>query len=85
MQILWTDKGTERYQLFSGRKPGTFYHRIFRKRKNHSPALSELLERPDKGIIRVKRQTVFDAANPTTMQDAEIRKNRLHFGLVSVL
>ena len=40
------------------------------------------LERPDKGIIRVKDKTVFDAANPTTMQDAEIRKNRLHFGLV---
>ena len=40
------------------------------------------LERPDQGIIRVKDKTVFDAANPTTMQDAEIRKNRLHFGLV---
>ncbi len=40
------------------------------------------LERPDKGIIRVKDKTVFDAANPVTMQDAEIRKNRLHFGLV---
>ena len=40
------------------------------------------LEHPDKGIIRVKDKTVFDAANPVTMQDAEIRKNRLHFGLV---
>ena len=40
------------------------------------------LEHPDKGIIRVKDKTVFDAANPTTMQEAEIRKNRLHFGLV---
>ena len=40
------------------------------------------LEQPDKGMIRVKDKTVFDAANPTTMQEAEIRKNRLHFGLV---
>ena len=40
------------------------------------------LEQPDKGMIRVKDKTVFDAANPTTMQESEIRKNRLHFGLV---
>ena len=40
------------------------------------------LEQPDNGMIRVKDKTVFDAANPTTMQESEIRKNRLHFGLV---
>lgn len=40
------------------------------------------LERPDKGIIRVKGNPVFDASNPRTTQESEIRKNRLHFGLV---
>ena len=41
MQILWTDKGAERYQLFSGRKPGAFHHWFFRKWKNHASALPE--------------------------------------------
>ncbi|MCI9082575.1 MAG: amino acid ABC transporter ATP-binding protein [Lachnospiraceae bacterium] len=40
------------------------------------------LERPDKGVIRVNGETLFDADNPATQQESEIRKKRLHFGLV---
>ena len=40
------------------------------------------LERPDKGIIRVNGETLLDAGNPATTQESEIRKKRLHFGLV---
>lgn len=40
------------------------------------------LERPDKGIIRVNGETLLDASLPRTGQEAEIRKKRLHFGLV---
>ncbi len=40
------------------------------------------LERPNKGTIRVKGQTLFDADDASTKRDSEIRKNRLHFGLV---
>lgn len=40
------------------------------------------LERPDKGIIRVNGETLFDAADPATQNEASIRRKRLHFGLV---
>ena len=40
------------------------------------------LETPDKGVIRVNDELLFDAANPVTKQESEIRKKRLHFGLV---
>ncbi len=40
------------------------------------------LERPQGGVIRVNGETVFDAAETGTKNDAEIRKRRLHFGLV---
>lgn len=40
------------------------------------------LERPDKGSIIVNGETLFDADNPATQQESEIRKKRLHFGLV---
>ena len=40
------------------------------------------LERPDTGIIRVNGETLFDSDNPATQQESEIRKKRLHFGLV---
>lgn len=40
------------------------------------------LERPDNGIIRVNGETLFDADDPDTQREAEIRKKRLHFGLV---
>lgn len=40
------------------------------------------LERPDGGIIRVNGETLFDAGNPACAKESEIRKKRLHFGLV---
>lgn len=40
------------------------------------------LETPDAGTIAVRGRTIFDAADPTHRTEAEIRKNRLHFGLV---
>lgn len=40
------------------------------------------LEQPDRGIIRVNGETLFDAADPSTKRESEIRKKRLHFGLV---
>lgn len=40
------------------------------------------LETPNRGIIRVKGDTVFDADNPEYLKAANIRKNRLHFGMV---
>lgn len=40
------------------------------------------LERPDKGVIRVAGNTIFDADNPELLKEKAIRKNRLHFGLV---
>lgn len=40
------------------------------------------LERPDGGRIRVAGETLFDAKDPVTLQESEIRKKRLRFGLV---
>ena len=40
------------------------------------------LERPDTGIIRVGDEVMWDAADPATQKENEIRKKRLHFGLV---
>ena len=40
------------------------------------------LEQPDGGVIRVNGETLFDADDPGTKQEGEIRKKRLHFGLV---
>ena len=40
------------------------------------------LEKPDGGKILVNGETVFDAADAAAKSDAEIRQNRLHFGLV---
>jgi len=40
------------------------------------------LERPNGGIIRVNGETLFDADDISTQQESEIRKKRLHFGLV---
>lgn len=40
------------------------------------------LERPDSGIIRVNGETLFDPDAPFSRSEAEIRKKRLHFGLV---
>jgi polar amino acid transport system ATP-binding protein len=40
------------------------------------------LERPDGGVIRVNGETVFDASDSATLKESEIRRKRLHFGLV---
>lgn len=40
------------------------------------------LEQPDGGVIRVNEETLFDADDPGTKQESEIRRKRLHFGLV---
>ncbi len=40
------------------------------------------LEKPNKGIIRVNGETLFDSADPSTQAELQIRKKRLHFGLV---
>lgn len=40
------------------------------------------LETPDEGVIRVGGNIVMDAAAQKNLSEKEIRKNRLHFGLV---
>jgi polar amino acid transport system ATP-binding protein len=40
------------------------------------------LERPDKGRIIVDGEVLFNADDPETQKESEIRKKRLHFGLV---
>ena len=40
------------------------------------------LERPDTGVIKVNGETMCDAADSATQKESEIRKKRLHFGLV---
>lgn len=40
------------------------------------------LEKPTEGQILVNGQVVYDSADAKSVSEAEIRKNRLHFGLV---
>ncbi len=40
------------------------------------------LERPYGGSISVREQVLFDAADPATQSEDQIRRKRLHFGLV---
>ena len=40
------------------------------------------LESPDGGKISVHGETLFDAADPATQREKEVRKKRLHFGMV---
>lgn len=40
------------------------------------------LERPDKGSIIVNDNVIFDAMDLSTQKESEVRKKRLHFGLV---
>ena len=40
------------------------------------------LELPDGGAIRVGGETLFDAADPATQRERELRRKRLRFGLV---
>lgn len=40
------------------------------------------LEMPDNGVIRVKDEILLDTDKPETLKELEVRKKRLHFGLV---
>ena len=40
------------------------------------------LEAPDRGQIVVNGETLFGAADPATQREGEVRRKRLHFGLV---
>lgn len=40
------------------------------------------LETPNKGVIKVNDEVLFDAVEKKTKSESEIRKKRLHFGLV---
>ncbi|MCR4747680.1 MAG: amino acid ABC transporter ATP-binding protein [Clostridiales bacterium] len=40
------------------------------------------LEKPDTGRIFVKDELIFDAADPATQLEKDVRRKRLHFGLV---
>ena len=40
------------------------------------------LEKPTEGQILVKGQVIYDSADLKSASEAEIRKNRLHFGMV---
>ena len=40
------------------------------------------LEQPSAGLIRVNGETLMDASEPETQKESEIRRKRLHFGLV---
>ncbi len=40
------------------------------------------LEKPDGGSISIDGNVIFDAKDPKTQKESEIRKKRLHFGLV---
>ena len=40
------------------------------------------LEKPDHGTISVGGNVIFDADDPNTQRESEVRKKRLHFGLV---
>ena len=41
-----------------------------------------VLETPDQGTISVRDEVLFGAADPATQREGEIRRKRLHFGLV---
>ena len=40
------------------------------------------LEKPNQGTIKVRDEILFDADNAATDKDADLRKKRLHFGMV---
>ena len=40
------------------------------------------LEQPDQGVIAIRDEVLFDAADPKTQLERDIRKKRLHFGMV---
>lgn len=40
------------------------------------------LETPDQGVVRLNGETLLDASDKTVLKEVELRKRRLHFGLV---
>ena len=40
------------------------------------------LEKPDQGTIAVNGNVIFDADDPDTQKEGEVRRKRLHFGMV---
>ena len=40
------------------------------------------LETPDQGSIAVNNTVIFDAGDPSTQKEREVRRKRLHFGMV---
>ena len=40
------------------------------------------LEKPNGGTIAVNGKIIFDAADPSTQLEKEVRRKRLHFGMV---
>ena len=40
------------------------------------------LETPNQGSIAVGGEVIFDAADPSTQKESEVRRKRLHFGMV---
>ena len=42
----------------------------------------KVLEQPEPGTSAVAGNLIFDAADPATQRESEVRKKRLHFGLV---
>lgn len=40
------------------------------------------LETPNRGMITVKGETLFDSSNPETLKEKNLRTKRLHFGMV---
>ena len=40
------------------------------------------LETPNRGVIMVKGESLFDSANPETLKEKNLRTKRLHFGMV---
>ena len=50
--------------------------------KTTLPRCLNFLETPNQGTISVNGSVLFDASDPTTQRETEIRKKRLHFGLV---
>lgn len=41
-----------------------------------------MLEKPTGGKVKVNGEVIFDAADPSTQREREMRKKRLHFGFV---
>lgn len=68
--------------LSTWKRRSTGHHRLFRLRQNNVAALPELFGNAGYRCDPCGRQTLWDAADPATHRESEVRKKRLHFGLV---